>query len=202
MKPRQASKRFAPSAGPTKRRTQRLTRRTAILIATFILGAVTAAALVYARADGQAGPPGGTFSLRSYAGHPVLLSFLDTQATAARTGDPSRAQVVFLKSMERQNGAYGLRVVIIDAADVVLKPEPSREMLTNYGFDQALPSSIQVLGDHGGVVARAYRVTTVPMTILIDQRGAIRQRWDRFATAADLDFAIRPLVGRSRPGAA
>jgi peroxiredoxin len=180
-----------------KRRTRSVSRRTATLIAIFVVGVTTAAGLVYARVDGQPVDPAGTFSLPSYAGHPVLLSFLDTQATAAKTGDPSRAQVVFLKSMERQNEAYGLRVVIIDAADVVGKPEPSREMLTNYGFDEALPSSIRVFGDRGGAVARAYGVTTVPMTFLIDQRGVIRQHWDRFASAAELDFAIGPLVGRS-----
>jgi hypothetical protein len=40
-------------------------------------------------------------------------------------------------------------------------------------------------------------VTTVSMTLLIDRRRVIRQRWDRFASAAELDVAIAPLVGRS-----
>jgi hypothetical protein len=152
--------------------------------------------------EGQ--PPGpvqaaGTLLLASYRGQVVLVSFLDTQAQATGAGDPSRAQVVFLKSMERQHQAYGLRAVIVDAAGVVGKAEPSSEMLINYGYDQALPSSILVMGDRDGAVAQAYGVKTVPTTLLVDQHGVIKQRWDRFASAAELDFAITPLLRPSPP---
>jgi peroxiredoxin len=218
MKSGRAGNGAASSAGAAPRRTHHVSRRTSILIGMFVFCGTTVAGFVYAGSDGQPTPgadggrvsgsapdftkpvavqQGGTFSLPSYRGHPVLLSFLDTQAAATKAGNPSRAQVVFLKSMERQNQAYGLRIVIVDAADVVGKPEPSLKTLINYTFDQALPSSILVIGDQGGTVARAYGVTTVPTTFLIDQRGVIKQRWDRFAPAAELEFAIRPLVGRS-----
>jgi peroxiredoxin len=140
---------------------------------------------------------GGTFFLHAYRGHPVLLAFLDTQAAATRDGNTSRAQVVFLKSMERQNPALGLRVVIVDAAAAIGKPVPSRTALINYAFDQALPSSIPVIGDPDKTVARAYGVTTAPTTFLIDQHGVIRHRWDRFAPAAELQFAIGSVAARS-----
>jgi hypothetical protein len=45
---------------------------------------------------------GGTFSLSGQRGHPVLLSFLNTQAEAATGNDASRAEIVFIKSMNTQ----------------------------------------------------------------------------------------------------
>jgi peroxiredoxin len=144
-----------------------------------------------------AGQDGTSFALRSSRGRPVLLSFLDTQAVATAAGDPSRAQVVFLKSMERQNQAHGLRTVILDGASVVGKARPSPQALRNYVYDQSLPSSVLVLGDRGGAIAKAYGVTSVPTTFLIDRCGVVERRWDRFVSAAELDLVIGPLVGRS-----
>ena len=140
---------------------------------------------------------GGTFSLASQRGHPVLLSFLNTQAEATAGEDPSRAEIVFIKSMNTQNRRYGLRAVIVDAADAAGTSPPSRDALVNFTFDWALGPSIAVVGDEDGSLERAYGVTKAPTTFLIDKRGIIRHCWDGFALAAQLDFAIRPLVGRS-----
>jgi hypothetical protein len=139
----------------------------------------------------------GTFSLGSQRDHPVLLSFLNTQAETTATNDLSRAEIVFIKSMNTQNRRYGLRTVIIDAADAAGTSPPSRDALVNFTFDWALGPSIAVIGDQDGSLERAYGVTKTPTTFLIDKRGIIRRRWDGFALAAQLDFAIRPLVGRS-----
>jgi AhpC/TSA family len=147
---------------------------------------------------------GGVFSLAGQRGHPVLLSFLNTQAEATAANDPSRAEIVFLKSMNTQNRRYGLRTVIVDAADAAGMSPPSRDALVNFTFDWALGPSIAVVADESGSLERAYAVTKTPTTFLIDKRGIIRHRWNGFALAAQLDFAIRPLVGRSifgaRPG--
>ena len=142
----------------------------------------------------------GTFSLANQRGHPVLLSFLNTQAEATAGDDPSRAEIVFLKSMNTQNRRYGLRTVIVDAADAAGASPPSRDALVNFTFDWALGPSIAVVGDEDGSLERAYGVTKSPTTFLIDKHGIIRRRWDGFALAAQLDFAIRPLVGRSIVG--
>jgi len=143
---------------------------------------------------------GGTFSLSGQHGHPVLLSFLNTQAESTRATDPSRAEIVLLKSMNTQNHRYGLRTVIVDAADAAGAAPPSRDALINFTFDWALDRSIAVIGDADGSVERAYGVTRTPTTVLIDKRGIIRRRWNGFALAAQLDFAIRPLVGRAIVG--
>lgn len=143
---------------------------------------------------------GGTFSLAAERGHAVLVSFLNTQAEASAAGDPSRAQIVFLKSMNTQNHPHGLRTVIVDAAAAAGVPAPSHDALINFSFDWDLAPSIAVVGDAGGSIERAYRVTKVPTTLVIDRRGVVRHRWNGFARAAQLDFAIRPLVGRALVG--
>jgi len=144
----------------------------------------------------------GMFSLGSQRGHPVLVSFLNTQAEATAGDDPSRAEIVFIKSMNTQNRRYGLRTVIVDAADAAGVSPPGRGALVNFTFDWALGPSIAVVGDEDGSLERAYGVTKVPTSFVIDERGIIRRRWDGFALAAQLDFAIRPLVGRSIVGPA
>lgn len=135
------------------------------------------------------------FSLADEHGHTVLLTFLDTQAQARAGNDPSRAQIPFLESMDTQNRRYGLRTVIVDTGGVM-----SRDVLVNFTYDWSISTSVAVVGDPHGSIARAYRVTTTPTTFLIDGNGVVRRRWNGFAPAAQLDFAIRPLVGRREPG--
>lgn len=146
-----------------------------------------AAGLVGARAPAFA-------ALAGDRGHAVLVSFLDTQAQARVGNDPSRAQIPFLKSMATQNAAAGLRTIIVDTGGA------SRDALVNFAYDWAVPRSIAVVGDPRGSVARAYGVKSVPTTFLVDRRGTVRRRWVGFAAAAQLDFAVRPLVGRREPG--
>jgi hypothetical protein len=143
---------------------------------------------------------GGTFSLERERGHAVLLSFLDTQAQASAAGDPSRSQIVFLESMNRQNHPHGLKTVIVDAAAAAGVPAPSEDALINFTFDWAIDPTISVLGDSSGSIERAYGIAKVPTTLAIDKRGVVRHRWNGFAPAAELDFAVRPLVGRALVG--
>jgi peroxiredoxin len=143
---------------------------------------------------------GGAFSLSGQRGHAVLLSFLNTQADASAAGDPSRSQIVFLKSMNTQNHPHGLRTVIVDAAAAAGVSAPSQDALINFTYDWTLDRSITVVGDPNGSIERAYGVTRVPTTLVLDRNGVVRHRWNGFALAAELDFAIRPLVGRALVG--
>lgn len=147
-----------------------------------------------------AGEKRGTFSLDGERGHAVLLSFLNTQAEASAAGAPSRSQIVVLKSMNTQNHPHGLRTVIVDAAAAAGVPAPGHNALINFTFDWALDPSIAVVGDADSSIERSYGVTKVPTTLVIDRRGVVRHRWNGFALAAQLDFAIRPLVGRPLVG--
>jgi len=149
-----------------------------------------------AHTDGaRVGAPAPAFAaLARDRGHAVLLTFLDTQAQARAGNDPSRAQIPFIKSMATQNRGAGLRTMIVDTGGA------SPAALVNFTYDWAVPRSVAVVGDTHGAIARAYRVDAVPTTVVIDRRGVVRRRWNGFAAAAELDFAIRPLVGRREPG--
>ena len=142
------------------------------------------------------GVRGGTVDLARLRGHVVLVSFLNSQAEAKMQGDPSRAEIVFLSSMQRQHERFGLRIIVVDAAELTGAGTPSHDDLVNYTYDWNLDSAIAVLGDDG-TVARRFGVEHAPTTFLVGSDGVVRKRWDGFTPAAQLDFAIRVLEGRS-----
>jgi hypothetical protein len=142
---------------------------------------------------------GGSVSLGRLHGHIVLLSFLNSRAEATPEGDPSRAQIVFLRSMQRQHARFGLRVIVVDAAEIAGAGRPSRHDLVNYTYDWNLSLAIAVLPDDR-TYARRFGVEHAPTTFLIGPSGVVRQRWDGFAPAARLDLAIRRLERRGPAG--
>jgi hypothetical protein len=142
---------------------------------------------------------GGSVSLGRLHGHIVLLSFLNSRAEATPEGDPSRAQIVFLRSMQRQHARFGLRVIVVDAAELAGAGRPSRNDLVNYTYDWNLGPATAVLPDDR-TSARRFGVEHAPTTFLIGPSGVVRERWDGFAPAARLDLAIRRLEGRSPAG--
>jgi peroxiredoxin len=140
---------------------------------------------------------GGSFQLVDFSGQVILLSFINTQAEAtSATADPSRAQIVFLKSMREQYGLKGLVVLIVDAARIATGKQPSQDQLINFIYDWQL-ADIPVLDDSDGLVARSYAVKSPPATFLIGADGIIQQRWDGFASASQLALSIEALMGAS-----
>jgi peroxiredoxin len=138
---------------------------------------------------------GGSFQLADILGQVVLLSFINTQAEASSaTADPSRAQIVFLKSMQEQYGPKGLVALIVDATRIATGKQPSQDQLINFTYDWQL-EDIRVLNDSDGSVARSYAVKSTPVTFLIGADGVIQQRWDGFASASQLALSIEALVG-------
>jgi hypothetical protein len=138
----------------------------------------------------------GEVSLERLRGHVVLVSFLNSRAEATPEGDPSRAQIVFLRSMQTQHARFGLRVIVVDAAELAGAGKPSRNDLVNYTYDWNLDPAIDVLGDNGKH-ARSFAVEDAPTTFLIGSDGIVHRRWDGFVPAAQLDLSIRRLEGRS-----
>jgi hypothetical protein len=139
---------------------------------------------------------GGEVALERLRGHVVLVSFLNSRAEATADGDPSRAQIVFLRSMQTQHARFGLRVIVVDAAEIAGAGRPSRNDLVNYTYDWNLEPAIALLPDDG-THARRFAVEQAPTTFLIGPDGVLRERWDGFVPAAQLDLAIRSLEGRS-----
>jgi hypothetical protein len=142
---------------------------------------------------------GGSVSLSRLHGHIVLLSFLNSRAEATPEGDPSRAQIVFLRSMQRQHARFGLRVIVVDAAELAGAGRPSRNDLVNYTYDWNLGPAMAVLPDDR-TYARRFGVEHAPTTFLIGPGGVVRERWNGFAPATRLDLAIRRLERRSPAG--
>jgi peroxiredoxin len=136
---------------------------------------------------------GGSYRLQDLQGQAVLVSFVNTQARATDTPNPSRSQIVFLKSMLEQYGAKGLVVLIVDAARIQTGEQPTLDSLINFTYDWQL-DTIPVLIDLDGTAARLYGISDTPTTFLIDINGIIQQRWNGNATAPQLAFAIESLI--------
>ena len=138
---------------------------------------------------------GGEYRLQDLLEQPVLLSFINTQAEGgSATANPSRAQIVCLKSMQEQYGPKGLVVLIVDAARIATGKQPSQDQLINFTYDWQL-ENVPVLEDPDGSIARSYAVESTPTTFLIGADGIIQQRWDGFASASQLAFSIEALIG-------
>jgi peroxiredoxin len=136
---------------------------------------------------------GGSYHLEDLQGQAVLISFLNTQARATDTPDPSRSQIVFLKSMLEQYEVIGLVVLIVDAAHLHTGEQPTLDNLINYTYNWRL-DTIPVLIDPDGITARLYGISDTPTTFLIGIDGIIQQRWDGSATAPQLAFAIEAVI--------
>jgi hypothetical protein len=142
---------------------------------------------------------GGEVDLRRLHGHILLLSFVNFRAQTSANGDTSLSQSTFLRSMQAQHARFGLRTIIVDATHVAGAGRLSRTDVLNWAYNWNIAPPIAILPDEEGTIASRYGVRATPTTLLIDQRGILNKRWDGFAIAADLDFAIRALEGR-RPG--
>jgi hypothetical protein len=142
---------------------------------------------------------GGDVTLARLRGHVVLLSFLNFRAESTPEGDPSRAQIVFLRSMQTQHARFGLRLIVVDAAEIAGRGQPTWNELVNDTYDWNLDPAIAVPPDDGTLVHR-FGVDQVPTTFLIGPDGVVRERWDGFVPAAELDLPIRALEGRSATG--
>jgi len=136
----------------------------------------------------------GSYHLQDLQGNVVLLSFLNSQAQASATPDPSRSQIISLKSMLEQYGLNEMVVLIVDAARLRTGEQPTIDSLINFTYDWQL-DTIPVLRDPIGATTRSYGVTDTPTTFLIGADGAIQQRWEGGVTAPQLAFAIEALVG-------
>jgi peroxiredoxin len=138
---------------------------------------------------------GGEYRTADLTGQPILLSFLNTRAGASSdTADPSRAQIVFLKSMQGQYAPKGLAVWIVDSSRIATGKQSSPDQLINFTYDWQL-DDIPVLDDSESAVARLFGVESTPATFLIAADGIIQQRWDGFASASQLALSIEALVG-------
>ena len=140
---------------------------------------------------------GNSFSSSEQAEQVLLLSFINTQADpSAEQPDPSRSQVVFLKSMVEQYGGKGVKVLIVDASQLITSEPVQADDLLNFTYNWSLDDQILVLiDDQDNTTASNFGVSQLPSTFLIDSNNTIVARWDGYASASQLAFALQGLVG-------
>ena len=129
----------------------------------------------------------------------VLLSFIDarSQPLSHTYSDPSRGQLVFLKSMAQQYAPNGVEVLIVGCNTLFGGKPLAPSALLNFTYDWQL-DGVTVLRDDDQGTAFLYGVSTLPTTLLIASDDRIQRRWDGFAAPAQLAFALESLVGPPR----
>jgi peroxiredoxin len=147
---------------------QRSPLRLRILIAALALaGAFPALAARFHAAPGLAAPD---FALRAYAGPNVRLSeHVGQVVVISFWGVGCDACRLQLQALEQDFGRYraqGLRVYGVEVADD--QAEAQR-------FVRGMHVTFPLLQDPAKTVARLYDVDNLPMTLLIDRDGKIRQ---------------------------
>jgi NAD(P)-dependent dehydrogenase (short-subunit alcohol dehydrogenase family) len=125
----------------------------------------------------------------------VLLSFIDARSLplSSAYSDPSRGQLVFLKSMARQYAPKGVEVLIVGCNGPCGGQPLAPSALLNFTYDWQL-DGLTVLRDDATTALR-YGVRTLPTTLLVAPDGRIQRRWDGFVAPARLALALESLVG-------
>ena len=122
-------------------------------------------------------------SVGNSAGEVVMIAFISIQNDpTARSADPSRAQLLHVKSLARQYDDEGLDILVV-AVDASAHTDVDT-FVSDWGLRQPL------LSDNLGEWARAYGVTQVPTTLLKTE-GRVLARWEGVTRPAELAFAVR-----------
>jgi len=172
-----------------------LSRMAAFAVALWILGSGENEAAGCAELTPRQ-PDASPASIVETTGSPVLVTFVHASATRPDGRlDPSRSQVVVLRSMAKQHTQLGLRAAVVIAGQL----DPER--VVNVGFDWDL-EGIHVLHDRCAKTVSAYAVSRFPTSLLIDGSGSILARWDGFASAFELSLVIDRSLGHEASGAA
>ena len=129
----------------------------------------------------------------------VLLSFVDarSQPLSRTQADPSRGELVFLKSMTEQYAPNGLEVLIVGCNGLLSGKPLAPGALLNFTYDWQL-DGVTVLRDEDEAAAIRYGVSTLPTTFLIAPAGRIQRRWNGFAASPQLALAIESVAGPPR----
>lgn len=136
---------------------------------------------------------GGRFQLRANHSRVVLLAFLQTVPDTADT--PSRRQAGLLMSLQRQYGARGLQVVVVDSSALVTHRQPDPEALLNTSYDWQL--EFPLLVDEGNHLAKSLGISQVPSFLLLAADGTVLERWSGLTGPGSLAASVNSLAATS-----
>jgi peroxiredoxin len=134
---------------------------------------------------------GEKINLTDYKGSVVLLCFIDMCRSLQKdTSQIISSQIAFIKSMQRQYGGKGLKIILIDESYFENPTTSADEKLFNFINDREL-KNIDLVRDKPEIdMAKKYGVAVSPTTFLISKQGALIEKWENLALPAQLAFAI------------
>lgn len=135
---------------------------------------------------------GGSVALSEFMKSPLLISFVFVHDSyQSDMAQATRAQMVFVKSLNEQYGSKGLHVVFIDGSHFVPGYEADSSQRINFACDWLDDANAPLLVDtEDENVTGKYGVIRLPTTFLLDSEGVVVQRWDNTANAAQLALAV------------
>ncbi len=145
---------------------------------------------------------GGTVSLDSLKGKDFILSFIKVSNNLEnKETQDSRAQLNFIKSMETQYGAKGMRFIVVDSSYLSGGKGTDTNQLINFSYDWKLDQIPLLMDNKTKGMAQEYGVSYLPTTFLIDRTGVITQRFDGKALSYQLASSIeQSLDGKEKTG--
>jgi peroxiredoxin len=119
-------------------------------------------------------PDGGRLSLQGYAGRRLVLSFWATWARASRSQ---------LLTLDGASAAWEKKSV--DVLAVALKPESLQSVIAIQQKNKLTINVAAAMDD--SEVTKAFQITAVPSTYIIDEGGTIAQCFAGVVSAAELE---------------
>jgi hypothetical protein len=120
----------------------------------------------------------------------TLLAFLDLAEPVSLEGRGSRSQAVFLRSMVAQHPR--LRLVLVDVSGQDARERSNRA--ADWHLDGLGVVPLAALDES----ARAWFSGRAPETLLLRTPDRVLRRWTGFASAAQLDLALREAASPHR----
>lgn len=128
---------------------------------------------------------GKTVKLSDYRGKPILLNFWATWC------EPCRYEMPFLQQI---NDTYSSKGLVLLAVDLTYSL-PTETPETVQKFIATFNLTLTVLMDSDKTMAKAYLLTSIPTTFLIDKDGIIRGKViGAFADKAAIENALKTIM--------
>lgn len=171
------------------RRSACLTRAAALAVALLVLGLLGYALLTRPAEPPQVGSPVPDFQLVSLSGEPMNMSAHQGKAVVLNFFSswcaPCRQEAAALEQTWRQYRDRGVQFLSIAYRDA-----PSKAQAFLDEFDVTYPAAVEP-GNH---TARAYGVTGVPETFVVDQQGRLVHHFIGPVTQAELSQILESLL--------
>jgi peroxiredoxin len=126
---------------------------------------------------------GGRFALAAQRGKVVLLYAMAAWCTSCVP------ETTALGQLTQEDGRRGVVTLLVDESPQTDSPQAVRD----FRVRTQGPERVWVL-DRGGAIARAYGITSLDTTVVIDRAGHIAVRYNRSIDLAALRTAVRPLL--------